>query len=350
MNPVESFLTKTRESLRNQLYEIVPKDTPYTGELYSQMLNYPLREGKSLRPALAIATCRAFGGEEQDVLPTAAALELFHNAFLIHDDVEDGSERRRNEPTLHRMFGTPTAINVGDAMLAVALEPLLDNMATVGMGRTLAVLDLVVRMVRETAEGQALELSWIRQHTWGLTDIEYVRMVHKKTGWYTFITPVLAGHVLANCGDDRRRWHLGAFASNLGVAFQIQDDLLNLTGESDVIGKENAGDLWEGKRTLILLRALRSATPALRERALAALSARRPGTGLPGDRVRTESDVAVLREAVLTTDALPYAREVARRYATRAARLWTHAARDLPDTVHRRWITAIIDYVTSRVS
>ena len=90
-------------------------------------MEYPLREAKGLRPALCIATCRALGGSLEAVLPSAAVLELYHNAFLIHDDVEDGSERRRGMPTLHRDHGAPIAINVGDAMLGLALSPLLDN-------------------------------------------------------------------------------------------------------------------------------------------------------------------------------------------------------------------------------
>jgi geranylgeranyl diphosphate synthase type II len=88
------------------------------------MLDYPLREAKALRPAMCIATCRALGGSTEGVLQSATVLELYHNAFLIHDDVEDESEKRRDGTTLHRAHGVPVAINVGDGMLALALEPL----------------------------------------------------------------------------------------------------------------------------------------------------------------------------------------------------------------------------------
>src|SRR6185503_211786 len=126
--------------------------------LYDLVMDYPLRPAKALRPSLCIATCRALGGMLEAVLPSAAVLELYHNAFLIHDDIEDDSVKRRGGDTLHLAYGVPIAINVGDTMLAMALDPLLDNMRLVGMGKALRVLRTVSRMARESAEGQAIEL------------------------------------------------------------------------------------------------------------------------------------------------------------------------------------------------
>ena len=113
--------------------------------LFDLILDYPLRGGKALRPTLSIATCRALGGRLEAVLPTAATLELYHNAFLIHDDIEDESLLRRGRPTLHVDHGIPIAINVGDAMLALSLQPLLDNVERVGLGPALRILRAVAR-------------------------------------------------------------------------------------------------------------------------------------------------------------------------------------------------------------
>jgi geranylgeranyl diphosphate synthase type II len=148
-------------------------------------------------------------------------LELYHNAFLIHDDVEDGSESRRHLPTLHQTHGEPIAVNVGDAMLAIALQPLLDNMRWIGLGKALRILEAVARMSRETTEGQALELDWIRSRQWQLSETDYVRMVYKKTSWYSFITPVFVGGVVAGAAD-RQLVELRKFAALLGIAFQAQ--------------------------------------------------------------------------------------------------------------------------------
>jgi geranylgeranyl diphosphate synthase type II len=197
------YLNDCREPVLDEIRRIMPKDRRHTAGLYELMLDYPLRYGKMLRPALAIAACRAFGGSLAAVLPTAAVLELYHNAFLIHDDVEDLSYLRRSEATLNRLHGAPTAINVGDAMLAVAMQPLLDNMSLVGLGKTLKILRLVARMARETAEGQMIELRWMTSGSWTQSDRDYTRLVHKKTSWYTFIAPVVAGAIIAGLDDAR---------------------------------------------------------------------------------------------------------------------------------------------------
>src|SRR5581483_3238235 len=261
---VARYLNECRDLVLQQITETIPKTSRYRPVLYDLVLDYPMREGKALRPALCVAACRALGGRLEAVLPSAMVLELYHNAFLIHDDVEDGSEQRRGAATLHRTHGVPVAVNVGDAMLAMTLEPLLDNIRVVGLGKALRILRTIARMARESAEGQALELDWIRRDRWDLDDTDYVRMVYKKTGWYTFMAPLLVGATAAGASAE----HLGElrnFGAVLGVAFQIQDDVLNLTSDEGGYGKEIGGDLWEGKRTLILMHALRQASPAERD-------------------------------------------------------------------------------------
>jgi geranylgeranyl diphosphate synthase, type II len=353
------------------------------------MLDYPLREGKALRPALCIATCRALGGQLESVTRSAAVLELYHNAFLIHDDVEDGSEKRRDRPTLHRQQGKAVAINVGDAMLALALEPLLDNMRLVGIGPALRVLQLVSRMARESAEGQALELGWIQDGVWQLRDRDYLKMVYQKTAWYTFVAPMAVGALVAGVRteDTHRLWRL---ATLLGIAFQIQDDILNIEGDEANYGKEILGDLWEGKHTLILLHALRHATAAERAHAEAVLRKprppERPAVGdaeLPTDELvaqllqageisksaaarlrwhlagsaanasatggfKTELDIGFLKDLVSRAGSIEYARAVARRHASKAR---ASLARALPwkrPSQHYDFIGHLIDYILDR--
>src|SRR5262249_6329786 len=138
----------------------------------------------------------------------------------------------------------------------------------------LRILQVIARMARESAEGQAIELDWVRRGSWNLTDSDYGRMVYKKTSWYTFVTPVTIGAIVARVEGDRFRT-LRNFAALLGIAFQIQDDVLNLVGEHRRYGKEIAGDLWEGKHTLILMHTMRSATASERKRATQILAKRR---------------------------------------------------------------------------
>ena len=378
---LSEYMEGCREIALAELRASIPSDRPHADELYRLMLDYPLREGKALRPALAIATCRALGGSLEAIAKSAAVLELYHNAFLIHDDIEDGSEKRRDRPTLHRQHGTAIAINVGDAMLALALEPLLENMRLVGMGPALRILQQIARMARESAEGQALELSWIRQGRWDLRDRDYLRMVHKKTSFYTFITPMRVGAMVA--GATRAELDsIGRLATLMGAAFQIQDDVLNLVGDEKLYGKEILGDLWEGKHTLILVHALTHASERERQAALAILKKPRPaslsegGTALEqmlGElcaegqltvagavRLRkalaghadatpkVPADIEFLHDLVRRMGSIEYARGVAYRHAERAQRVLRSAAAWKRPSVHYDFIHQLIQFILER--
>lgn len=342
-----AYLQDARERTIDEIRELVPARRRHSGRLYELMLDYPLREAKALRPALCIATCRALGGQLAAVLPSAAMLELFHNAFLIHDDVEDDSELRRGAPTLHRAEGVPTAVNVGDGMLALALRPLLDNTRTVGLGKALRILELVARMARESAEGQAIELDWIRANAWDQRDADYFRMVHKKTGWYSFITPVLLGALVGGV-EPARLARLGRFATLLGLAFQVQDDALNLDADETAYGKELAGDLWEGKRTLILLHALGAASPGARARAIGILAKRRPGAGVSELEAKSVADVEFLRSLVDRSGAIALARAAARRRAERSREVLALATSDVAPSSHLDFLFGVVRYVIER--
>ena len=122
--------------------------------LAARIAEYPLRAGKALRPALCLATCQALGGKASDALPSAVALELYHNAFLVHDDIEDESTHRRGKPTIHQQYGLTIAINIGDALSVLAMTPLLANLRVIlDIGAQLARVNEIERMARESVEG-----------------------------------------------------------------------------------------------------------------------------------------------------------------------------------------------------
>ncbi|MDJ0556975.1 MAG: polyprenyl synthetase family protein [Microcoleaceae cyanobacterium MO_207.B10] len=225
--------------------------------LYDLLTDYPFRVGKMLRPTICISVARAVGGMGQTALPTASALELYHNAFLIHDDIEDGSESRRGKNTLHQLIGIPRAINVGDATNVLAVGLLLENLSIIGVTKTLNVLHEIEFMAQQSVEGQAMELDWVASIPSHLIDEDYFKMCVKKTCWYSFITPsrigLIVGHPSATVTDlVEPLAALTRFGMILGIAFQIQDDLLNLQGTLQSYGKEIGGDIYEGKRTIML--------------------------------------------------------------------------------------------------
>jgi geranylgeranyl diphosphate synthase type II len=344
---VNRILSEARHQVRCELERLfdVRRRTGY-GPFYDLLADYPFREGKGLRPAICLAACRAAGGRTEQALPSAAALELFHNAFLLHDDIEDGSRFRRGKVTLFETHGVPVAINVGDGTHVLALGMLLANTSRLGVRKALVILREAERMARESVEGQACELAWIEQQRFDLEDRDYVRMAYKKTCWYTVIAPLRIGVI---CGSppgpeapsDHELMPLLELGHLAGIAFQICDDLLNLEADESAYGKESCGDLWEGKRTVMLLHLVRTARPRVRDRALRILRT-------PRARKR-QRDVDWLRGAMIDAGSLEHGRGLAADYSRRALELDGRGFPFMHDSDDRRFLSEMLRYVIDRV-
>ena len=235
------------------LFAHLPETSP--AYLYDLVGSYPSRPGKGLRAALCLATCGALGGNVARAVNSAAAIELFHNAFLIHDDIQDDSEQRRGAPALPIQYGIGVALNVGNATNLIALQRLMANRGVVGARVAWQIFQETELMFRHTLEGQAIEIGWIRDNACDLAESDYLRMCLKKTSWYTCIYPCRVGALIARHGTGDACW-LDRYAWYLGAAFQIRDDVLNLVGDFAQYGKEISGDLYEGKRTLMIIHLL----------------------------------------------------------------------------------------------
>ncbi|HXN30536.1 MAG TPA: polyprenyl synthetase family protein [Polyangiaceae bacterium] len=307
--------------------------------VYGLAADYPMRGGRALRASFCIAAARAFGAPTSDAVESAVSLELFHNAFLVRDDVEDESEERRGKPALHLLHGVPTAVNVGDALTVLGLGPLIRNRAILGPELAWRILQEAERMVRESVEGQALELRWRFDNALELTDEDYLRMTLKKTCWYTSIYPCRIGALIGTrrIGDLDRFVRFGFF---VGAAFQIQDDLLNLTGDHARYGKEIDGDLREGKRTLMLICLLQRAAAGERARLRRILAQPR------GEK--TDADIRWIRDRMDHHEAIEYGRRVAHALAGAAQHEFNVAYADAPDSRDRRFIEALPCWVLER--
>ena len=207
--------------------------------------------------------------EEDDALAAAAAIELAHSAFLVHDDIQDGSDWRRGHPTLHRRVGLPLAVNAGDALAVLSLEVLRADTGRLGRRLGLRILSEFSSAMWQTLEGQAVELGWRRDGVTNLSPQNYLELILRKTCWYTTIAPLRIGALIGSWGSADLQ-ALSRFGLFLGTAFQITDDILNLTGGQAAYGKEIRGDLREGKRTLMVIHLLSVAEPPHRD-AVAAL-------------------------------------------------------------------------------
>lgn len=296
------------------------------------------RAGKGIRPGVCIATASAFGAEERNAIPSAAALELLHNAFLVHDDIEDGSLMRRNHPTMVAEHGVPLAVNAGDAMNALSFRLLRRNLALLGPATSMRIYDEFDALLIASLEGQAMELGWIRDNDTQVTAADYLQMTLKKTCLYSFTHPMRIGALIA----DGERTDLDRFdrlGFLLGAAFQIQDDVLNLIGD-ERYGKEIGGDLMEGKRTLILAHAFEHASP--QESALLSDFFARPRER------RLPREVHWIYELLHRHGSIDYAQQAARELADAASEAYEAAFDGAADNRGRRFVGSLIGYVVTR--
>ena len=209
--------------------------------------------GKRLRPLMCLLACEAAGGDWRSALPAASAVELVHNFSLVHDDIEDDSDTRRHRPTVWSLWGIPQAINTGDAMWAVA-RLTCHRLGTLGhpAERVLRVMATLDEACVALCAGQYLDLAFEEQREVSLND--YMRMIGGKTA--ALLSASLgAGAILAGAPDGAVASYQ-AFGRELGLAFQITDDILGIWGDPAVTGKSAASDILARKKTLPTLHAL----------------------------------------------------------------------------------------------
>ena len=222
--------------------------------LYQPLRGFSATGGKRVRPALVLLATQAVHGNVEAALPVACAIEDFQSAALIHDDIADKSELRRGEPCLYRRLGTGLAINVGDAALVHTIRRICHSNAYDKTTR-LRLIDALISMQEHTLEGQALDLGWTQENRWDITPDEYLFMATSKTAYYSAAYPLLCGAIVGG-GTAEQRSALEAFGLKAGLAFQLQDDLLNLVGDAKTQGKDFRSDITEGKRTLLVVKAI----------------------------------------------------------------------------------------------
>lgn len=248
------FVLDDIRDVEGEVREVIPKEPC---EVYGMLEDYIFRGGKRIRPALLMLSFRALGGKDRKVaLRVAALVELFHNFTLMHDDIEDDSKFRRGKPTLHISHGIPIALNSGDALYTVVWNYILAlRLPPETKIRLASILGCSFQRV---VEGQGIELGWHRNKKTAVSEQEYFDMVAGKTGALMGAS-CEAGAYLAGAGPERCE-QFREFGESLGVAFQIQDDVLNIVGDFGKYRKEIGGDITEGKRTLMMIHALAHAS------------------------------------------------------------------------------------------
>ncbi len=292
------------------------------GDLFQAGAHLLLAGGKRLRPAVVLLSADAVKkGSSDDVMLAAIALELTHTFTLVHDDIMDGDTVRRGVPTVHTLWDEPTAILAGDVLYAKAFEFLT---MTEGSDRAkVHAVRMLGKTCAEICEGQSMDISFERRND--VTETEYLEMVQKKTG-VLYGAAAAVGGLLVGANpiqiDALYQWGI-----NSGIAFQIQDDLIDLLASTEATGKDRASDIREGKKTLIAIRAREKGidlTPYQKE-----LSAE-----------EIDDVIALLRDGKV----LDEVRAVAVERANAAKR----ALSILPESEERQLLTDITDYFINR--
>ena len=256
------YLAKKRPQIEDHIARFTPRPEDNTAHvavdlmkyLYEPLTRFTAAGGKRTRPALCLLGAEAVGVDPICALSTAVAIEYFQSAALIHDDIADKSELRRGKPCLHVTDGVGLAINAGDLALVQVMSGLLVD-GSLEDSTCLRLLCEIAYMQQRTLEGQALDLGWVRDERWDISVEDYLHMATCKTAYYSAATPLACGAICGG-GTDEQIDALFSFGMDAGLAFQLQDDLLNLVGDPDEQGKDFRSDITEGKRTMAALWAL----------------------------------------------------------------------------------------------
>ncbi|MBN1430322.1 MAG: polyprenyl synthetase family protein [Anaerolineae bacterium] len=309
MSSLSRFFDELLPVVQSDLRAVLapPANTPV---LFYRMLHYHMEwvdqdgqpveiaGGKRIRPMLCLLVCRAVCGDHAPARPAAAAIELIHNFSLLHDDIEDRSPLRRNRPTVWHIWGEQQAINAGDALFALAhlaIPRLADGNVD---GALLArILEIVDETCVELTRGQHLDILFETSNE--VTAEDYLSMIGSKTAALLAASAHLGA--LAGGADETAQSRYRAFGENMGLAFQILDDVLDIWGDPTLTGKRAANDIYQRKQTLPVLYAMQQ-NPELRD-----LYARQ----VPFDDQTVGRVIDLLNDA----KARQYAEELARRYS-----------------------------------
>ena len=217
--------------------------------LYQPIAYTLVAGGKRVRPQLAMIASKLFGGKEEEVLPAALALEVFHNFTLVHDDLMDRAKVRRARPTVHVQWNENTAILAGDQMMIEAYKLITE----VPEDKLPKVLRLFNKMATQICEGQQYDVDFENKEEVSIDD--YLKMIRLKTS-VLLATALQIGAYIAGA-EQQQQEALYQFGINVGLAFQIQDDILDVWGEPDTFGKAVGGDISCNKKTFVYLEAMR---------------------------------------------------------------------------------------------
>jgi len=261
---IEKYIPR-KFSANDILFDVNPPRYSCNIETINKAIADPIwdmldRGGKRWRPALFLLICEALGKKVKDYLDFAIIPEVVHNGTLVIDDIEDSSDIRRGKPCTYKIFGVDIAVNAGNAMYYLPLLSLMEKRQKIPAEKLIDIYQIYVQEMINLSIGQAMDIAWHRglANADQISEEDYMQMCAYKTGTLARMSAKLAA-VIAGA-DEQLVEKLGHFAESIGVAFQMQDDILDLTGKEFAAKKGClGGDITEGKRSLLIIRTLKTA-------------------------------------------------------------------------------------------
>ncbi|MBM3229092.1 polyprenyl synthetase family protein [Candidatus Parvarchaeota archaeon] len=296
-------ISANKNLVEAQMLKTIPKNKK-PKEVYGLIWDFLGRGGKRFRPMMCLLSCEAVGGEFHKALPVAASLELFHNFTLIHDDIEDNSQMRRGKPCLHISYGLPLALNAGDGLFMASWKALFSLDAK--PEKIIEIANVLYSSYVSVLEGQAIELNWHANNLWEIKPEDYVHMVSGKSG--ALIGGACKSGCLVGEGSKNQADKIYKYGVDVGVAFQIQDDILNIVGDEKKYKKEIGGDIVEGKRTLMVLDLLSKCSESQATRMRNTLDSKKA----------SKEDIKLISSLMADYGSLTYAADYARRLVVEA--------------------------------
>lgn len=331
---IKEYVAARKEAVYAKILEYLPKSEPLE---YSEMLSeYSRRQGKYMRPGLLMLAGELFGATLEELVLPAAIMQISEDWMLMHDDLEDGSEMRRGKPALHRIYGNWQALNAGDAVQMRMWRMIMDYTKANGLKKGTALFDRMYSILDETVEGQYLDIKFsteIKQIGKASEDM-YFDIVGKKTSCYTVYGPMQIGAVVA---DQPKKVCeiLERIGRDAGKAFQITDDILDMTADEKEFGKKRYGDLYEGKLTLIMLHAYNAANRAERARIDRIYKKERNS--------KTKAEIDFLAYVIEKYGSVEYARAEASRYGRMAQETLRDNQTLFPENEYKEVFTSAVE-------
>jgi len=310
----------------------------YDVEAVNKALSKPIwdflhRGGKRWRPALFLLITEALGGDPEQVLDFAIIPELAHEGSIMIDDVEDSGELRRGKPCTHRIFGVDIAINAGNFMYFLPTLVFKRNRDKFDSKVLLRAYEVFLQELMAVHVGQAMDIQWHKNTSPNITESQYLQMCALKTGTLARLAARLA--VVLSGGTPEQEAKVGKLAESLGIAFQIQDDILSASSKEFARKKGFGDDVTEGKQTLLVIHALKSATPSDAARLKKILSM----------HTRNPKLIQEALDIIQKHGSIEYAKNTARRLVQKA---WAEAEPLFKNSSAKKTLKALIDFSIER--